>query len=370
MKKKVYFFLVFSMLGLAVVPAINVLLLYEQYDKRPAIFWWNRKVLYNFDFILPYFSKSIYTLNISFSPQDTIIGKQGWLFLGDKYQKDTAINRRGLTAEELAVIKAIGIGTAAWETWLTRHGVRTVKIMLSPNKDSIYPEFLPDWAQPSTTSVTETLLANVDADLYVNTTEALRSAKAAYPQALYFKTDTHWNSFGAWIAFRAFTQEIKRSQPELTLIDDAQIVVSSPMKIDGGDLARFLRMKTLLADTAVSAQFNGIPILTEQYHFNDNKLKATGIGNPVVTPPVRPLLVKSPNALNKKKVLWLRDSFGTAVSPFMATMFSDTLQLHYDRADPALFVRMVEEFKPEYVFITVVERNARDSWFTHLPPKL
>jgi hypothetical protein len=79
-------------------------------------------------------------------------------------------------------------------------------------------------------------------------------------------------------------------------------------------------------------------------------------------------LVKSKNALNHKRVLWLRDSFGTAMEPYMAATFSETLQIHYKWVTPEMFARLVNSYKPDYVFITVVERAARKPWFTNLPP--
>src|SRR5262249_19325605 len=63
-----------------------------------------------------------------------------------------------------------------------------------------------------------------------------------------------------------------------------------------------------------------------------------------------------------------RDSFGTAMAPFMAATFSETLQIHYETADTALLARLVETFKPDYVFVTVVERAARRKRFGSVPP--
>jgi hypothetical protein len=109
------------------------------------------------------------------------------------------------------------------------------------------------------------------------------------------------------------------------------------------------------------------PVETEQYDFETGHLTFSG-GNPNIGLPKFPLLVKSKHALNQKRVLWLRDSFGTAMAPFMAATFSETLSLHYAKTTPALFARLVDTYKPDYVFITVVERGARGGWFTNLPP--
>jgi len=87
----------------------------------------------------------------------------------------------------------------------------------------------------------------------------------------------------------------------------------------------------------------------------------------VVVQPGR-LKGSGPCTLNGKKVLWLRDSFGTAMAPFMAATFSETLQIHYETADTALLARLVETFKPDYVFVTVVERAARRKRFGSVPP--
>ena len=46
----------------------------------------------------------------------------------------------------------------------------------------------------------------------------------------------------------------------------------------------------------------------------------------------RPLLVKSADSLNNKKVLWLRDSFGIGMSSLMAASFSDVLQSNWAEA--------------------------------------
>jgi hypothetical protein len=54
----------------------------------------------------------------------------------------------------------------------------------------------------------------------------------------------------------------------------------------------------------------------------------------------------------------------------MAATFSDVIQLHWDEAlKPDLrLARLVEAWKPDYVFITVVERSSRDPKLATPPP--
>ena len=170
------------------------------------------------------------------------------------------------------------------------------------------------------------------------------------------------------MAFRAFEAEIARGAPGLRLLSDNDVRISKVSERQGGDLAKFLRLKETLRDSEVVVDIlSEHPIEIEQYEFDTGRLKKAG-GNPQIHTARQPLLVKSKHALNDKKVLWLRDSFGTAMAPFMAGTFSETLQIHYETADTALLARLVETFKPDYVFVTVVERAARRKRFGSVPP--
>jgi hypothetical protein len=111
------------------------------------------------------------------------------------------------------------------------------------------------------------------------------------------------------------------------------------------------------------------PIETEQYDFETGHLMVSG-GNPQIGAPQHPLLVKAKHALNQKRVLWLCDSFGAAMAPFMAASFTEILQLHYMAANPVRLARLVNTYKPDYVVVTVVERGAREKWFENLPPAI
>lgn len=366
MKKTVFMFVGVALLVLAVVPVINLNAGTGQ--KKDGQEWWSESVLYNFDFALPFVSEVFYPHGISTNPDQVFIGKEDWLYLGEEYGRTITGVRRGATIEDERVAGAIGRATASWSQWLNHNGVSMFRVMLGPDKTTIYPEFLPDWAQPATETATDTLLANVKPELYIDTRLALRTAKSQLSESLYYKTDTHWNSLGAWVAFQAFETDIARAEPGLRLLSENDVRVLEVNQRQGGDLAKFLRLKETLRDKEIVIDIiSDRPIETEQYDFETGQLRRSG-GNPQIHTAQRPLLVKSKQALNQKRVLWLRDSFGTAMAPFMAATFSETLQLHYDAANPELFARLVNTFKPDYVFITVVERGARRKRFGSFPP--
>lgn len=352
---------------LAVVPAIN-LNMGDGQKKNTELEWWRDSTLYNLDFASALLNRFFYPHGISTNPDQVLIGKDDWLYLGEQYDNTISRNRRGATVEDAEVARIIGQATNSWSEWLSQKGVSKFRVMLSPDKTTIYPEFLPGWAQPATESATDTLLKNVSQGLYIDTRTALRAAKSRFSESLYYKTDTHWNSLGAWVAFQAFQTEIARTETDLRWLTEQDVRISNVNERQGGDLAKFLRLKEILRDDEVAIDIKSeLPVETAQYDFETGRLKRSG-GNPEIHTAQRPLLVKSKNALNQKRVLWLRDSFGTAIAPFMAATFSETVQLHYDAAHPEVFARLVEIYKPDYVFITVVERGARRKRFGSFPP--
>lgn len=129
-----------------------------------------------------------------------MIGKEGWYF----YSKEHLVNDfRGLTPlteQQLASWKADFVHK---EEWLAKQGIHHLFVVM-PNKQTIYPEYLPDAIQ-NAKGVTrfEQLMDYLDKDPdvdIVNPQQALCKAKTKIQ--VYQKTDTHWNEYGAFLVQR------------------------------------------------------------------------------------------------------------------------------------------------------------------------
>lgn len=367
-------FLLIVSLALLVVPTINFVS-----SPNPLKVKWKQKTLYNMDLALPPLTALLYPLGISTSPGRVLIGQDGWLFMGNEFEHIIADGRRYPTPKAIADGERIGSAAEAWHTWLRGNGVKQYRLMIGPNKESIYPELMPFWARPLPPTATDALMAGTDSTLYIDLRAALKQAKTTQPEALYFKTDTHWNSLGAGIAFRTFAQELARAAPELLWPAANAYEVIGMGSIAGTDLIRILWLKqrgtSQKHDVVNPSPILGvekIPIETTQYEFDSKKVTPSKIvrsgGNPEVT--ALPILVVSRGALNANRVLWLRDSFGEAMSPFMAATFAEVLQVHVNDAFQSAerFAELVQSWRPEYVFVTVAERSARLDLFATFPP--
>jgi hypothetical protein len=336
----------------------------------PLQFKWKKKTLYNMDFVLPPLATLLYPLGISTSPGKVVIGLDGWLFLGNDFEHIISDGRQGITPKTIADAEKIGSAAEAWETWLRGNGVKLYRIMIGPNKESIYPELMPFWSRPLPPTATDALIAGTGSTRYLDIRGTLQQAKATQQEALYFKTDTHWNSLGAGIAFRAFAKEVASAAPELRWPSDNAYELIGGGSRAGTDLIRILRLQDDVVNPSTIISVQGIPVETTQYEFDTKKIIRAG-GNPEVSIQLdQPVLIRSSGALNTRRVLWLRDSFGSALSPFMAVTFNEVLQIHWIDAfkSGGRFAELVRAWKPDYVFVTVVERSARSDLSAARPP--
>ena len=330
--------------------------------------WWARNVLYKADFLLENFNRLIYPIGISTNAKQVVIGKNDWLFLGDEYQDTISIKRHGGSHVDAEVIKKIAQNSALWKAYFSTHGVQAFHVIVGADKDSIYPEFLPQWAQAHGNSITTQLLQNTSEGVYVDTRPALFDAKSQFAEPLYYRTDTHWNSIGGWVAYTALARHIEKNDVTIRWLqfNEIQPVVLNDKQ--GGDLTKFLHMRKKFSEPDFAIKIKGtqsFDIKSMDYHTQELLYSGKNIA---IDTPERPILVHSKNALNKKRVLWLRDSFGTGMSAYMTATFSEVLQSQYITVNAQQIMTMVEEFKPDYVFITVVERGARVEWFKQVIP--
>jgi hypothetical protein len=127
-------------------------------------------------------------------------GKDDWLFLGNYYDHgvDKVSGVARLSEKELR--KKTDKYAKAAAAFRDR-GV-PFYLMIGPNKSSIYPEKLPDIVRPSGRQYIRPLLDALNAAgvRTVDPTRALVQAKS--DRLLYYRTDTHWNNAGSWVAAR------------------------------------------------------------------------------------------------------------------------------------------------------------------------
>lgn len=347
MKNKVFLFFILAVLILGLVPLINLMAGVKSFKV---------KYIYNIDFVIAKANSFLYDYGLNLNPGQVIIGKDDWLYLGNDHANTVTAARSGFDASYIRTALNKKRKLDAWGDFFKSKGVQDFKVLVGPNKSSIYPEFLPDWFEVSENNKVDVLNSITKKQHYIYPRSVLLQAKALEnAHDLYYKTDTHWNRWGAWIAFDDFMRKIQKDNPEINY--DLQAVLRDPVAINGIDLSGFLRLTLELKDQQQILEFlPDTPVKTTCHVFYTHE-HVECAHNPEIVSQPEPLLVTAVGAQNNKKVLWIRDSFGTALSPYMSRVFSNTVQVHYDHLNQEKLVKLVDEFKPDYVFVTIVERS-------------
>ena len=277
------------------------------------------------------------------SVDDVTVGKDGWLFLGSirrGYQRyddpiGDAINVNLFTEHELNVF-AESIMTI--KNWLNSKGIEYIYV-IAPNKHTIYFENLPEYiSKQNDKSSTDQLVAYLQDHtdvIVVDLRKSLFDEKKKHQ--IYFKTDTHWNQYGANVAQFEIMKRIKPLFPgQVTpfLLEDNQFKLLSR---EGGDLAELAKIENIKED--------------------DPQPIFDGMCTPVNEQPAiewtKPhTLVCEAKELN---AVIFRDSFFTALQPYISRQFHRSTYLK-ETINYPLLIKYIEQEKPDIIIEEVVER--------------
>jgi hypothetical protein len=179
------------------------------------------------------------------SPSPLVIrGKEGWLFYKEDGGLQDFTNDPELPAAQVenwrqTVLRA--------RDWCRARGI-AYAFTIAPDKHVIYPEYFNESVQPvRKVSRTDQLLrALADSGVAVDLRPSLLAAKAA--ERVYHVTDTHWNERGAYVAYGALIEAVRRQTPDVPPARDRSTFEASSRFRDGFDLAGMIGLKSVLRE--------------------------------------------------------------------------------------------------------------------------
>jgi alginate O-acetyltransferase complex protein AlgJ len=157
--------------------------------------------------IISKISRAFYNHGISINKK-IIIGKKGWLYFtieGDLISKYRGIVT--LSPEESGEwIKEM----SSRVDFLKEKGIACWFIIV-PEKSTVYPQFLPEWCTKVGPSLTDTLVQKLKEQEKIKWIDLRPVLIGASKQSqVYFKYDTHWNDYGAYLAYQQVMQQIRK----------------------------------------------------------------------------------------------------------------------------------------------------------------
>lgn len=265
-----------------------------------------------------------------------IVGRNGWLFYSSKDVVDDYRCTRPFTAAELDEWRS---ALTARRHWLEARGIRYI-VMVAPNKHTIYPEFLPRSVnRVGKRSRLDQLIEHLsgpDGVQIVDVRDTLREGKRHRPT--YHQTDTHWNDYGAWLAYGRLLTSLQPSFPQLLPcgLDEFQIV---HRERERNDLAAML--DSPLAERERSIQL--VPTRPRRAFLPEFGIIAEAT-------PAR--TSDCPDAELESAVV-LHDSFVVALAPFLSEHF-ERVEYVWTTDFPAY---VIDRERPQIVIHEFVERE-------------
>ena len=246
---------------------------------------------------------------------DVILGKDGWLFYGTTVEDYT-----GLAPMSQRELFAAARNLALIQEACTAEG-KTFAFVIAPNKNSLYPEFMPDLGVVAKQTDAQKLL-NALAEMGVNAVD-LYAAFGEEEEPLYFAHDSHWNSRGAALGADCINNALGR---ESNYFDGEFSTAVS----HNGDLYEMLypAFTDLETDPVYGGELN--------FTYESNATRADSVT----------LLTASQG---EGSLLCYRDSFGNLLYPYLANSFGSCT---FSRATAYDL-----ETEAEFIVIELVERN-------------
>ncbi|MBF0319826.1 MAG: hypothetical protein HQL01_08500 [Nitrospirae bacterium] len=278
-------------------------------------------------------------LNTSPMQDQVVFGPGGWLYLCAQKVLDDYRGIKPFTGIELANIRHT---LRERQRWLAERGMKYY-VVIAPNKETIYPEHLPDYIKKAGAKTRADQLIEFIGDNSTIIDLRPTMLKAKSTGLLYHKTDTHWNYYGAYWAYRKIMETLKEDYPALDAMDIPEFTLH-PKGLKGGDLYRLLSLADLFTDTDMVF----VPIKPVRSVLG----KPGNYANPCWDPNT-PIVVKEVDDKSLPKVVIFRDSFFIALLNFFAEHFQRSVFLWTMTFDKDI----IEKERPDIVITEIVERD-------------
>jgi hypothetical protein len=212
--------------------------------------------------------------------------------------------------------------------------------VIAPNKHTVYKELLPSWVMPKkiVSTRTDQLINNTMAPIYDLRPIFFNKNNEERDYSFFYRTDTHWNEYGAHIGVQYF----------LKTIDIVSSGVSEPRIVKtsrSGDLARMAGMQDRLNENSwtvdLTAPFECRHVDGDEFIRNET--------DPLSFNRVDCINLKAKN----RRLLVFMDSFGVSMIPSLAAEFREVVFVWQYKVD----FELIANLRPDYVIHQIVERK-------------
>lgn len=264
-----------------------------------------------------------------------VVGRSGWLL----FDADGNLNSYQNVYLYEERLKNIHDEILVLDRYLKSRGIKLI-VVVAPNKETIYPNKVPPEIKRLGDSSRLDLLLGMfdeaDASIMLDLRAPLREMRKDHQ--IYYRTDSHWNPYGAYVAYREIVERASQAYPDLQplALDAFEFTETAPDTLDianllGGDFLREPRI-SILPKTE-------IPVSISQYSaFSRASLVTDGSGQ-------------------EKRLLIYHDSFGFALNTFFQYSFDEAVYITTSGYGCPTAGSWIDIFQPDILVIEIVERD-------------
>ncbi|MEE0778841.1 MAG: hypothetical protein UJ210_07495 [Massilimicrobiota sp.] len=300
---------------------------YNHNTKPEFTSWINDNIGFR-DQMLKFNAEFQYKVFNRISSNSVILGKEDWLF----YKGEGSISINDYQAKSLLSENELDMilkNVQDLNDWCNENNMDFV-LMLIPNKEYIYKEYIPD----SIEEINE--IKNID--LIVNYIRENSDIKVVYPKeillegknnhSVFYKYDTHWNHYGAYLGYVDLMNTLNMSVKSFESYNPKEVSINS------GDLGGMAILQDVLKS------YKDLQVSDSSECIYDDQM-----GNESYQ--------KYINNQGEKNIFFMGDSFRNAMKPYLNDTFNHSNYVHrfrqnFDdavREDTDIFVyQMVERY--------------------------
>jgi len=268
---------------------------------------------------------------------DTIVGNDGWLFYTGERSIDDYQHTHAFSDDELENYQE-GLDEKYRE--LQEKGIMLV-VVIAPNKSTIYPEYMPgqikvignksrlDQLVEYMNKYGETPVIDLRFDLEETRKE----------EQVFYKTNTHWNSMGEYIAYKKILSVISQRFPALIYhpLYDYQVVHAGLITHD---------IPPIL----------GMPKIKEDYWIFQPRFETGTDFSEIPLSDGRTVRLSKNQNQNLPSALFYHDSFLVGVVPLLEPHFRQTTSIPRTSVSGLWDYNWISQVNPDIVIIESVER--------------
>ena len=273
---------------------------------------------------------------------NAVTGKSGWLIFTGDLSSDDYQNIIPLSENKLEQFQK------NLDSLAIRYKERgiTLLVVIAPNKNTIYPEYVPDEIPVlNEESRLDQLLHYMDKYGNTKILDLRPSLVVAKKNSfVYYRTDTHWNSYGAFVAYQQIVSALSVSYPEMQPLGMSNYTINA-IHNRRLDLSNMINTSLIMED-----------IIRLEPNFESEVL--------LRSVPIRANIQRDMNFSSNLEhpeyptAIIFHDSFAESIMPFLQEHFSQAIFVPH--ATPVFDLGWVDEQKPDIVIIEFTERYIED----------